>query len=765
MNKTLSITIGKLVFHIEEHAYAVLEKYLLQLNTHFQTEESKEEVIEDIEIRIAEIFTEQLALTNAEAVNEAMVNKAIETLGMPEEFEDGNVETAYAHTSQNTYRPNKTKQFFRNPEDVVIGGVCSGVSAYFGLTDPTWTRLVTILLLFLTSGVVLPVYLVLWLVIPTATTASEKLAMRGESINVDNIKDTVNAGLNRVSEDVGYSTDSTKSFLDRTFRLTGDLLRNITPVLLILLKAFGIFILCSFALGLGAALLAIIVSGSIGFPVLNNLIFESGLSLSLGFLSLIGLIGIPFLLLTYFVITLLFKKSLPNHWKIAGIMGVFWLLSLIGLIFTGLNIGTSFAEEDDIVEVIPLSFIENEPLVLRLSNEDFTSDRKPNNHVEFFDLALDMLYYDDALIYGELVDLTIEKSLTGQLELVQNTYATGKNNRNAREHASEVAYNFQQNGNTLNFADYFTIDKKNKFRGQHLELTLRIPSGTRVVFGNAMDKLNLRVDSPERRNLKYLNEKSWIMNDNGLRCTDCPALENADKGAKTQRQSIRNGSRINIQIPPNTSINKDFPVNDFNELDIHGFFKVNIVQGETFDVNVRGNNQESFDKLIVDQNGQNLEINYDQQLNWRDAFNSDREQLFLSITCPSIEELSLSGANKVSVAGFVQDFMKLDISGASELDFEADLHDLQVNISGATEAKFYGGGESISLDMSGIGKLDATEWMSVSADVEISGAGSASVWATESLDASVSGAGKIYYKGNPNVDKSISGAGGVQMLN
>ena len=77
---------------------------------------------------------------------------------------------------------------FRNEDDKVIGGVASGLSAYFGIADPLWIRLLFLFTFFFGIGSSFLVYLVLMILVPKATTASEKLQMRGEPINIDNIE-------------------------------------------------------------------------------------------------------------------------------------------------------------------------------------------------------------------------------------------------------------------------------------------------------------------------------------------------------------------------------------------------------------------------------------------------------------------------------------------------------------------------------------------------------------------------------------------------
>lgn len=121
-------------------------------------------------------------------------------MGKPEELNDGEEENASA-SGEKAYDSESTgtsRRLFRNPDDRVLGGVVSGLAAYFGW-DVTWTRIVFILAGFLIHGLILA-YLLAWIIIPLAQTATEKLQMRGEPINVENIGRTVTDGFEKVND-------------------------------------------------------------------------------------------------------------------------------------------------------------------------------------------------------------------------------------------------------------------------------------------------------------------------------------------------------------------------------------------------------------------------------------------------------------------------------------------------------------------------------------------------------------------------------------
>lgn len=191
MNKVVNINLGGYPFTIDEDAYEHLRTYLDTIHRHFRQTEGYEEITHDIEARIAELFREQLG--NRPIVTVQDVDDAIAVMGRPEDF--GADPTDEAETaSDNSNNQERTRGFgiktgkrlFRNTEEEVIGGVCAGIAAYFGIQDPIWVRLLFVLIA-LSGGFGIPLYLILWAVMPEAKTAGDRLAMRGEPINVSNI--------------------------------------------------------------------------------------------------------------------------------------------------------------------------------------------------------------------------------------------------------------------------------------------------------------------------------------------------------------------------------------------------------------------------------------------------------------------------------------------------------------------------------------------------------------------------------------------------
>ena len=192
MKKTFNINLGDIVFHIDEDAYELLDKYLSNLRIHFSKEEGAEEIVHDMELRISELFSERLH-ESKQVISIADVEEVIGQMGKPEEFSEDATQDTQSYTEEKG-----TRRLYRNPDDKVIGGVCSGIAAYMGW-DVTLVRLFTLVFGFLFQGIIVA-YIISWILIPEAQTATEKLSMKGMKVNVENIGKTVTDNFENVND-------------------------------------------------------------------------------------------------------------------------------------------------------------------------------------------------------------------------------------------------------------------------------------------------------------------------------------------------------------------------------------------------------------------------------------------------------------------------------------------------------------------------------------------------------------------------------------
>lgn len=182
MKITVSINLGGYSFNIDEDAYAELKRYLKNLQLHFAGEESSAEILSDIETRMAELFRSKLN-NYKQVVTIEDVYQVIKVLGTPEDISDDERRTTRDKFSSPGYH-----RMYRDPDHRAIGGVCSGIASYWDME--IWiVRLVFLILAFMGIGIL--IYLILYIVLPEAKTTAEKIEMKGNPVNIHNIKDSV----------------------------------------------------------------------------------------------------------------------------------------------------------------------------------------------------------------------------------------------------------------------------------------------------------------------------------------------------------------------------------------------------------------------------------------------------------------------------------------------------------------------------------------------------------------------------------------------
>lgn len=351
MKKTLTVNLGGIVFHIDEDAYQLLDKYLSNLRIHFKQEEGSDEIMNDFEMRISELFGERIRL-GYEVITLDEVEKVIKRMGKPEELfgtEDAEDTTKEAQSAGNKEKQTVHRKLFRNPDDRMIGGIAGGFAAFLGW-DASVVRIVLFLLVFLTQGVIIPVYILLWIIIPEAKTATEKLQMQGQSVTVENIGKTVTDGFEKVSENVNnyMSSDKPRSlfqrFLDVFVSVVGILLKIL--LVLIAIALFPPLLIALFVLVIVA--IAVIFGG--GFGILYSIIpnvqwgtfdaYPESLLLIASICTIL-MIAIPIVVIIYMILSPIFKfKPVSNSVKWTFL--ILWLIALGANMFLAIRFGLPF---------------------------------------------------------------------------------------------------------------------------------------------------------------------------------------------------------------------------------------------------------------------------------------------------------------------------------------------------------------------------------------------------------------------------------------
>lgn len=305
MKKTLTINLGGTVYHIDEDAYILLDNYLNNLRFHFRREPGADEIIKDMESRISELFTEYIN-NGQQVITVENVEAVISRMGKPEELnpeseESGSSDSGeYADTSYSAEysdRGEAKRRLFRNPDDKILGGVVSGLSAYFGW-DVVWARVIFLVLGVLLHGFIIA-YIIAWIIIPVANTATEKLQMKGEPINMENIGKTVTGGFEKMNEYVksGKPRSLLQKIGDVFFAVIGFLVK-VALVLAAICCAPFVFVAIVVLLALLMAATGIIASmPSFMYDMLPNIDWNvvgtsSGIAIMI-FLCGVLVVGIP----------------------------------------------------------------------------------------------------------------------------------------------------------------------------------------------------------------------------------------------------------------------------------------------------------------------------------------------------------------------------------------------------------------------------------------------------------------------------------------
>jgi phage shock protein PspC (stress-responsive transcriptional regulator) len=196
MKITVSINLGGYSFNIDEDAYAELKMYLKNLELHFAGEESSSEILSDIETRLSELFRTRIT-GYKQVINIEDVRQTISVLGTPEDISDNDGPSVRDKFASPGYH-----RMYRDTDHRIIGGVCSGMGAYWNI-DPVIIR-VLFAALVLAGGLGVLVYLILYIVIPEAKTTAQKIEMKGHPVNIHNIKESVKKEFDTVRKNMNF---------------------------------------------------------------------------------------------------------------------------------------------------------------------------------------------------------------------------------------------------------------------------------------------------------------------------------------------------------------------------------------------------------------------------------------------------------------------------------------------------------------------------------------------------------------------------------
>ncbi|SEI81475.1 phage shock protein C (PspC) family protein [Dyadobacter sp. SG02] len=623
------------------------------------------------------------------------------------------------------------KKFYRDPDRKVVGGVAAGVASYFGV-DLGVVRFLWVLSILL-FGTGFLIYIVLWVIAPTANTLTEKMEMQGEPITLSNIESNIKQSLN-LEERGGEEHIVTKILLlpfraiGLVFSALGKLLKGLGPVLRVLI---GAFLIGTSAMGLlGIVIAAGVALGLTSAGVFDNLPIPMLIYQELPeilILSGILVAAIPLVTFLLLGLTLVSNKRIVGGSVWLTLLGL-WIVGVIGATVGGVNYQRNFAKRGEVTETT------------------------------YYAVPRGTLTLDYNYIYDE-ENIDVDVRLAGlnagdSIKLEKTLHARGRSREDAQKNAREIKYDPQFRDSVFVLTEGPTLSTRSRFRDQQIDLTLSIPYNK--PFKMKRDFYHQLNDwNRDQQNIKKYdfgnadditwNQLIWVMRrDSGLVCTNIPLkyIRSESSEGDQDGYSFEYNDNSDLELGERGNYSKQFPVSDFKKVDIGGAYSIIIRQGTEYGVTADSDNQEHIDDINVVVEDGVLRVKRTRDFNLFD--HQDWQRVGIVITMPAIESLSLSGANKTLVTEF-KDVPKLnvDISGASKTELNVFADQLSVNVSGASKATLRGSAKSAKLDAHGACKLTATEMNIQNADVNASGASKVELSHVPNLNKHASGASKI----------------------
>jgi len=347
MKTSININLFGTIYAIDEDAHRLLDQYLSNLKSYFSKQEGGDEITDDIEHRVAELFWE-LKQKGTESISIEQVTEIMHKIGNPEEMSNQpGEETKHTETTteestqegQQAYEAPRTennqqgpRRFYRDGQDKILGGVLSGLCHYFGWTEPLLLRILFILLCLFTEGIFVFLYILLWIIAPKAITAEQRLMMQGKAVNPETIKSEVLNGA-ATGQNVANNNHS-------------GCLKGILAVLLAPFGCLGIFVLFILAIvffSLVMGMFGVFAGGLFGgSAAISELLVNERGSLILVILCIIAAIALPI----YGLYRWFRRDSRPMSSTTAIILAGCWLIAILFGWFKGYDLKQKFANID-----------------------------------------------------------------------------------------------------------------------------------------------------------------------------------------------------------------------------------------------------------------------------------------------------------------------------------------------------------------------------------------------------------------------------------
>jgi phage shock protein PspC (stress-responsive transcriptional regulator) len=529
MDKTININLGGVLFSIDKEAYTILRDYLLALSNRLRNIPGWNETIEDIELRIAEIFLSKKTATDV--INRQDVEDMILIIGKPEDFsqaedtgEEGKQASGYG------------RRMMRQKHDSIIGGVCSGIGSYLD-ADPVWIRIFFILMSFL-YGAGLIVYLALWITLPVSESGllqegpdarfrrSGAYPRRGRESHRGSLRESHRGSLGEshrgsLEESHRKSSEIGKAF-NETFRALGNLfwllMRGIIILIGLSFVVAGFLATAAFIMvfvfrfpgiyapgtpGINIAYLSDILSYVVNPQLVPWIMILTGIAVIL-----------PLLVLIYLGVKMIFWfRAGDGIFLLTGF--VVWVVVLTILSFLLFNEGISFVEtarsgyRENLKQLPETLYIRSASRISGLDTDNEISIPGKDYHV-FIDERSKKLYI------GTYLDILPSAGRTAWIDVTKRS--SGRSKTDAAKKADRLRYNYRISGDTLFLDEYFTYPENAKWSFDVVDVLVNIPQGTKIRVDSTIERMIMKSDRESFVN--DYSESYLIMTKRGLEYID-----------------------------------------------------------------------------------------------------------------------------------------------------------------------------------------------------------------------------------------------------
>ena len=624
----------------------------------------------------------------------------------------------------NDFEENKAiRKLFRAVDNKALGGVAGGLATYLNV-DIVIIRILFVLTAFVGVGIL--VYLIFWVVVPKASSLTQKMELSGQALTIENIDSNIKSQ--------AFNSPKTESpiakLLLAPFRILasfiglfgvfvrplGALIRIVAGVFLLFLGiTIGISALVATAMFFGVITDGQFIHGQEFFNLFNkDLPPVTGI---FGFL----LMFIPAASLCIVGFSFITGKRYGSREFWLTSLGI-WFVGIVGSTFMASNYAVNFKNQETAIEEQLL----NRPRSILLLDESAEENSVDYNSDDFnFNTNVQISTSDDT-----------------NYRLIKRFKASGKSKSQALKNAKQLTYNFMQKDSALIFDDEFYISGVKKLRNQRLELELELPVGAKFKMTKrfAEHVLANRYDLSDKYGLEMedLAKFTFVMKENDeYTCLDCPQLTEQEKVAAKNKDNDEL-TLGDFDFNPEGESQKVFAVPSFDEIEIGDAFQIIIEYGAKPSVQAYGS-EENLKDLKVEVKGSMLHVGFS------DIFKDRYGDIVLKITTDKLEIVNLSGKTKTKIQGFKdQNILDVNLSGASSLGINNEINTLKLHISGASQALLKGKINNIDADLSGKSQLDSRGISLQNAFINASGASQADIGkVTNKYTADASGGSEI----------------------